>query len=124
MKTKKPMSARERKERAAIRKELRAEGLLPPVKKPVNRKKFCEEAEAILRESDYGFTLLVLWALLEMLHHAEYPSGNRSRDAIGAAKAIKMAKARADFEERNRAAGRHEYTAGELYDVVKDIYEA
>ena len=33
----KPMTAREKKERAEIRKDLRERGILPPKKKPLNR---------------------------------------------------------------------------------------
>lgn len=36
----KPMTAREKKERAKIRKDLRERGILPPKKKPLNRKVF------------------------------------------------------------------------------------
>ena len=38
------MTEKEKKERAKIRKQLREDGLLPPKKKPMNRKKFIDEA--------------------------------------------------------------------------------
>lgn len=44
----KPMTEREKKLRAKARAELRADGILPPKKKPLNREAFCKEAEAFL----------------------------------------------------------------------------
>ncbi len=46
----KPMTAREKKERTKIRKDLREQGILPPKKKPLNRKAFAERA----KERAYG----------------------------------------------------------------------
>ena len=45
----KKLTEREKKERAKIRKQLRAEGVLPPVKKRLNHKRFIEEAKALLK---------------------------------------------------------------------------
>ena len=67
-KTAKPMTAREKKERAKIRKDLREQGVLPPKKKPLNRKAFAEQAkEALKNQAGYTLNLYLLWALLEML---------------------------------------------------------
>lgn len=120
------MTAREKADRARIRKELRKEGLLPPTKKPLNRKKFCEEAQEIF-QSDYGidFPLYVYWAIAEMLGHTDKTTGGLSREAVGAAKILKLAKARMDFEAARRERGESGgYKIGELYEAVKDIYNA
>ena len=120
------MTAREKADRARIRKELREEGLLPPVKKPLNRKKFCEEAREIF-QSDYGidFPIYVYWAIAEMLGHTDKTTGALSREAVGAAKILKLAKARMDFEAARREHGESGgYKIGELYEAVKDIYNA
>lgn len=120
------MTAREKADRARIRKELREEGLLPPTKKPLNRKKFCEEAWEIF-QSDYGidFPIYVYWAIAEMLVHTDKTTGTLSREAVGAAKVLKLAKARMDFEADRRERGESsEYKRGELIEVVKDIYNA
>lgn len=117
------LTAREKAERARIRRELREEGLLPPKKKPLNRKKFCEEAEADLRTldlMDVGIMHCLYWGLLEMIHH-----GGCDKEAVGAAKAVKLAMRRYDFERARRAeGGPGKYTVGELYEAVKDIYDA
>lgn len=120
------MTAREKADRARIRKELREEGLLPPIKKPLNRKKFCEEAYEIF-QSDYGidFPIYVYWALAEMLTRMDRTTGNLSLEAVGAAKVLKLAKARMDFEAARRERGESGgYKLGELYEAVKDIYNA
>lgn len=120
------MTAREKADRARIRKELREEGLLPPTKKPLNRKKFCEEAWEIFR-SDYGidFTPYVYWAIAEMLGHMDKTTGSLSREAVGAAKVLKLAKARMDFEVARRERGESsKYKRGELIEVIEDIYNA
>lgn len=49
----KPMTQRERKARAAVKKELQDQGILPPDKKRLNRKKFAQEVmEAWDKEMD------------------------------------------------------------------------
>ena len=72
-KTAKPMTAREKKERAKIRKDLRERGILPPKKKPLNRKVFAERAkEALKKQAGYTLNLYLHWALLEMLEKRDY----------------------------------------------------
>lgn len=120
------MTAREKADRARIRKELREEGLLPPIKKPLNRKKFCEEAQEILRSGyELDFQVYVFWAIAEMLGHTDKATATLSREAVGAAKILKLAKARMDFEAARRERGESGgYKIGELYEAVKDIYNA
>ena len=69
----KPMTAREKKERTKIRKDLREQGILPPKKKPLNRKAFAERAkEALKNQAGYTLNLYLHWALLEMLEKQDY----------------------------------------------------
>lgn len=121
--TARKMTAREKTERARIRQELRSEGLLPPKKKPLNHKKFCEEAEVELRTlstTDFVMMHFLCWGLLEMLEH-----GGCDKEAVGAAKVVKLAKRRYDFEKARIAEGSAgTYGVGELYEAVKDIYNA
>lgn len=114
------MTAKEKKGRAAIRKELRAEGILPPPKSPLNRKKFCTEAQDILDASGFDMDIYIRWALAEMLHHRKYPEQTLTQEAIGAAKVIKLAHARMEFEKQRGGS----YKVGELYEAVKDIFKA
>lgn len=124
--TPRKMTAREKADRARIRKELREEGLLPPTKKPLNRKKFCEEAREILETSMWiDFGPYVFWAIAEVLGHTDKTTGALSREAVGAAKILKLAKTRMDFEAARRERGESGgYKIGELYEAVKDIYNA
>lgn len=91
----KRMTAREKKLAAEARAELREKGLMPPVKKPLNRKKYVDEAKKIYEEESkkHDFTLYLIWALWEMMGH----TGSDHRldlEAVGAAKVIHLAKRR------------------------------
>ena len=125
---KKAMSAREKKLRAEAMRQLKADGILPPDKKPLNRKRFCKEAEAILREqSSMVFDTYLRWGLLEMLDSGSCATKDRGRspEAVGAAKAIKLAARRMAFEQDRAERGEPSaYKVGELYEAVKDILEA
>lgn len=122
-KSKKPrkLTKREKKERAKIREQLRAEGLLPPVKKPLNHKKFIEAAEKLYKTEDLlDMVPYIYWALAEMMNH-----GRGDKEAIGAAKVLLLAKRRKEFEEERRAQGlTNTYKVGELYEAVEEIYNA
>lgn len=121
----KKMTAREKKERAEAREWLREKGVLPPKKKPLNRKKFCEEAREILgAEGGMEFDIYIRWALCEVMERREWPEGTLSAEAVGAAKVVRLAKARMDFEAAKREAGAERYTFGELMAAVEDIYKA
>ena len=120
----KPMTAREKKERAEIRKDLRERGILPPKKKPLNRKVFAERAkEALKKQAGYTLNLYLHWALLEMLEKQDYSRPGAivySQEAVGAAKVVLLAVRRMEFEEEK--AGQR-FTNGELYEAIKDKYE-
>lgn len=120
------MTAREKQLAAEVRAELREKGLMPEKKKPLNRKRFIEEARDILREdgTEYGFTLYLYWALGEMMGHTDGQSLSPDLEAVGAAKAIRLAKARMDFEAAQKAQGRAQWTVGELCEAVMDVYKA
>lgn len=115
------LTEREKKERAKIREQLRAEGLLPPVKKPLNHKKFIEEAKELYEtENLYDLFAYICWGLAEMMNH-----GRGDKEAIGAAKVLLLAKRRKEFEEERRAQGlTNTYKVGELCEAVEEIYNA
>ena len=126
-KKRKPMTAREKKERAETRVWLRAKGMLPPPKKPLNRKRFCEEAEAVLDQIDKNVDMYyILWALGEMLRHTGGTRRGRTLEAVGAAKVLKLAKAHKELAASKRAddGDKATYTIGELLAVTEDIYRA
>lgn len=117
----KRMTQAEKKWRAELRAEMRAEGILPPKKKPLNRKKFIEDAEA-----DFGKTMtsvfdlryLVTAATMVMLAH------KTTLEGVGAAKVLKVACENKRFEEELQASGRDSFQYGELYDRLKPIIRA
>ena len=113
------------KERAKIRKDLREQGILSPKKKPLNRKAFAEQAkEALKNQAGYTLNLYLLWALLEMLEKQDYSRPGAivySQEAVGAAKVVLLAVRRMEFEKEKAG---QSFTNGELYEAIKDIYEA
>ena len=124
-KSKKPrkLTEREKKERAEIRARLRAEGLLPPTKKALNHRKFIHAAEKLYETEDLlDMAPYIYWALAEMMRHG---GGRPDKEAVGAAKALLLAKRRKEFEESQRKHGQSlTYTVGELYEAVEEIYNA
>lgn len=120
----KHMTVREKADRARIRKELREKGILPPPKKPLNRKKFCAEAKEILdSNTDYEFEQHLTTALGLMLNQKDLKM-HTTLEAVGAAKAIKIAKAWDDLFRTAAAEGKGAFTIKDMYDAAKDIIEA
>lgn len=119
------MTDREKKMAAEVRAEMREKGLLPEKKKPLNRKKFVDQARAVLQEGiDYDMMPYISWALAEMTGHRAYLDTSPDLEAVGAAKVILLAKRRMDFEKEQIAAGREKWTVGEMCEAVVDIYKA
>lgn len=120
----KRMTAREKADRARIRKELREEGILPPPKKPLNRKKLCAEAKEILdSNTDYGFEQHLIMALGLMLNQKDLKM-HTTLEAVGAAKAIKIAKVWDDLFRTAAAEGKGALTIKDMYDAAEDIMNA
>ena len=86
---------------------------------------FAERAkEALKKQAGYTLNLYLHWALLEMLEKRDYSRPGAivySQEAVGAAKVVLLAVRRMEFEEEK--AGQR-FTNGELYEAIKDIYEA
>lgn len=117
------MTEKEKKERAKIRKQLREDGLLPPKKKPMNRKKFIDEARSVYESMDILDNLpYLVWGISEMLAHTT--DLKPDLQAVGVAKVILLAQRRREFEQAKRAQGESTWRAGELVDAVMDIYKA
>lgn len=124
---KKRLTSREKRSNARIKKELQAEGVLPPDKPKLNRKKFIEEAmnEWNSRDKDvFVWELYLAEAFSLMLGHAEKRSLRTSLEAVGAAKVLKLALRLRKFSKKLQGEGRDKYTAGEKYEFVKDIIDA
>lgn len=124
---KKRLTSREKRPNARIKKELQAEGVLPPDKPKLNRKKFIEEAmnEWNSRDKDvFVWELYLAEAFSLMLGHVEKRSLRTSLEAVGAAKVLKLALRLREFSKKLQGEGRDKYTAGEKYEFVKDIIDA
>ena len=124
---KKRLTSREKRSNARIKKELQEEGVLPPDKPKLNRKKFIEEAmnEWNSRDKDvFVWELYLAEAFSLMLGHVEKNSLRASLEAVGAAKVLKIALRLREFSKKLQGEGRDKYTAGEKYEFVKDIIDA
>lgn len=121
------MTKKKRLERAKIKKQLQAEGVLPPDKKKLNRKKFVEEArqEWNSRNRDcYVWETYLMDAVGIMLGRVERKTLRVSPEAVGVAKCLKLAVRLQEFYETVKARGDTTYTLKEQYDYIKDIIEA
>ncbi|MCX4305252.1 MAG: hypothetical protein OSJ69_05555 [Acetatifactor sp.] len=125
MAKKKRLTNREKKLHAEAKKELQAKGVIPPDKPKLNRKKFIDEAKAEWnsREECYVWDAYMMQAMSYMLGHME--KGMRlSREAVGAAKVLKIAMRLREFSEELKAKGEHEYKVVDQYNYIKDILDA
>lgn len=114
---KKRMTMAEKKYLAEFRKEMREEGILPPVKKRLDRKAF-------LQETFEEFDRLERYSDLSCLYEAISWMVSRNQDRkitpeqVGVLKMMRIAVAIKDFYDRKRAAGESTYEIKELYEKV------
>lgn len=119
----KKMTAAEKKWNKEFKEEMRAKGLLPPVKPRLNRKKFLEETFE-------GFDKFNRYTDLSCLYEAMawMVSRNQTRaittEQIGVLKTMKIAVELKRYYGEKRAEGENSVTIGELYDnVIRPIKE-
>ena len=101
--------------------------MLPPDKPKLNRKKFIEEAreEWNNRDKDCAiWDIYLMEAMAFMLGHFDQKDLRLSREAVGAAKVLKIAIRLREFQEELQAKGEHEYRLDEQYNYIKDILGA
>lgn len=125
MAKRKRMTNREKQERAAAKKCLQAEGLIPPDKPRLNRKRFIEEAEAEWNGRDLEcliWDLYIMRALFYVMGHGR--ARGISPEAVGAAKVLKVAMRLRRFELELKENGRDKYSYMEQYEYIKDILNA
>ena len=117
----KPMTAREKKWRADWRSDMREKGLISPVKKPLNRKKFIQEARDEFNKSDFGIDIsYYLTKAIGCVMDDFHPT----LESIGVAKVLKVACEIKRFSSELKEQGRSEYTVSELYERIKPILDA
>ena len=89
-----PLGMRER--RAALRKELRASGELPPKKRPLNRRKYITDAVAdynTMWAGDPNGAAMALYSALRFYAALTMDcTGARSLEGVGMAKCVQIAK--------------------------------
>lgn len=123
----KRMTNKEKRERAALKKHMQEEGLIPPDKPKLNRKKFIKEAEAEWNERDEEcliWGLYLMEAAFCMLGHKSMKGRGVSPEAVGAAKVLKLAVRFRKFDMELKEKGRHQYSGNEWYNYIKDIIDA
>ena len=116
---KKRLTQREKAERAAIKKKLREDGLLPPIKPRLNRKKFARETWAAF---DAFYKAEPIRAELSLLKAIGFMVGPDMKEVtpeeVGVLKLLKLAVEYNSFLEKLEKEGREKYTYGELIDEV------
>ena len=116
---KKRLTQREKAERAAIKKKLREDGLLPPIKPRLNRKKFARETWA---EFDAFYKAEPIRAEVSLLRAIGFMVGPDMKEVtpeeVGVLKLLKLAVEYNAFLEKLEKEGREKYTYGELIDEV------
>ena len=116
---KKRLTQREKAERAAMKKELQAKGLIPPDKPRLNRGKFARETWA---EFEALYTSKPLRAQLSLIRAIGFMVGPDMRtvtpEVVGVFKLLKLAVEYDAFLNKLEAEGRTKYKIGELVDDV------
>lgn len=119
----KRLSNKEKKRNAELKRELQKEGFLPPDKPRLNRQKFIDEVEAEWNGRDREcliWDVYLMQAMSYMVGHME--KGLRlSREAVGAAKVLKIAMMLREFAEDLKAKGENQYKLIDQYNYIKDI---
>lgn len=113
---KKRLTQREKAERAKIKKQLQEEGVLPPDKPRLNRKKFAREVweefnEMDALKADY-YLRRAIWAMVGPDMPKVTP------EQVGILKLLKLAVETEKFMRALEAESRDQYTIGEYHDKV------
>ncbi len=121
------MTNKEKRERAEAKKRLQEEGIIPPNKPRLNRKKYIEDAKKAWNERSgdcYVWDIYLMSAIGIMLGQTEGISCRASQEAVGVAKVLQLALRIHQFEAELRARGEHEYKIADKYEYIMDILEA
>ena len=118
----KRMTQKEIRERAAIKKQLQQEGVIPPDKPKLNRKRFVEDTkEQFLNWNSWSMHAYISLALQDMMDKRD-SSGRYDKEAVGAAKVIRIAMEYEKFAREKQEKGEASFTAKELLEHINDIY--
>ncbi len=126
-KKRKRMTNAEKKDRAEIKKMLQEEGILPPDKPRLDRKRFLEEVEKEWDSREPGgfaWEFYLLEAVSIMLAKTEGRSRRVSLEAVGAAKVLKLAVRLQEFSRMLEEKGKKKYRLMDKYEYIRDIFDA
>ena len=112
----KKMTAKEKRLRAETRKRLRADGILPPKKSPLNRKKFAAQVLEDKAKSSSLYLNHVPNAISCMI--AGHDIIGVTPEMVGVFKVLRIALDEQAFFERLKEEGRSSYTYEELFEEV------
>lgn len=122
---KKRLTQREKAARADAKKRLQEQGVLPPDKPRLNRKKFARETWDefnVFLKADYIRAETALLKSIGFMVGPDLPE--ITPEQVGVLKLLKIAMEYDKFQRKLEAEGRSEYTLGELADeVVLPIYK-
>lgn len=113
---KKPLTKREKALNARVKKELQEEGILPPDKPRLNRKKFAREVLAEWNEMGGIADMLYLLKAIGCMVGPDMR--NITSEQVGVLKLLKLAVETKKFSQHLGDEGRREYTLGEYIDKV------
>ena len=124
----KKLTASEKRLRAMVKKQLQAEGTIPPDKPKLNRKKFIEEAKeewTNRKREVFTWELYLFEALCYVMAKKEKGRiSSPSLEAVGAAKVLKIAVRLREHSEKLQKEGRTDCSLKERFDMVDDILDA
>lgn len=124
-KKRKKLTNKEKAFNHRIKKEMQKEGLLPPDKPKLNGKKYVEEAiEEWNQKEEEVFWEYYLYKAISIMLGKVDKNGRVSKEAVGAAKVLKLALRLKEFSDRLKEEGRSEYTIKEEIEFIQDILDA
>lgn len=122
----KKMTNREKAANAKIKKELQEQGIIPPDKPKLNRKKYVEEARNEWNGKDkdfYAWDIYLYEAISIMLGTVD-KNLRVTSEAVGVAKCLKLALRLRKFSAKLKEEGRNEYTMKEKLDFIQEVLKA
>ena len=117
----KRLTQREKDERAALRKRLREEGLLPPRKPSLNRKEFA--AQVMVEYKACNWVELSLYLHQAIAWMVDDEMTEVTPEQVCVLKTIKIALEMKRFYEQLEAEGRDTFKRKELLDVIYPVYK-
>lgn len=118
-KKQKRLTQREKAERAVIKKQLQADGFLPPDKPRLNRGKFAREAWAAFEAFYTSEPSRAALSLIKSIGFMVGPDMKKvTPEEVGVLKLLKLAVEYNAFLRKLESEGRTKYTYGELIDEV------